>query len=147
MQKNGRKNMKIKILSLIVLGALLFTSCATSAAEEVTTPPAVNAIATDTDQNTSESSVSTTTVSFSKDIWPVIQQFALPAHGTEMKGGVSLASYEDIMKYIVPGDPAASELYKRLTGDGVPMMPPSGKLPDATIQLFYDWIAQGAQNN
>jgi hypothetical protein len=38
-------------------------------------------------------------------------------------------------------------LYKRLTGDGVDVMPPSGPLPAETIQLFYDWIKQGAQDN
>lgn len=139
--------MKIKNLSMIILGALFLTACAAPVTEVVTTLPAVNEPAATTDQNTDESSAVESMVSFSKDIWPVIQQFALPAHGTEMKGGVQLESYEDIMKYVEPGDPEASVLYKYLTGNGVPVMPPSGKLPDATIQLFYDWIVQGALNN
>ncbi len=86
-------------------------------------------------------------VSFSNDIWPVIQEFALTAHGQQQKGGVSLASYDDSVNYVVPGDPTASELYKRLTGDSVPFMPPTGKLPNSTIQLFYDLITQGPANN
>jgi predicted small secreted protein len=133
------KDMKTKILSLIVVSALFLSACSTVSAGGTAVQPTSNSSPTTTDQ--------TTAISFSKDIMPIIQQFALPAHGSEMKGGVSLETYDDIMKYVVPGDPQASVLYKYLTGDGVPVMPPSGKLPDATIQLFYDWIAQGAQNN
>lgn len=139
--------MKSKVLSILVLGALFLAACAATPAKEGTTLPAVSSTATSAVQGTGDTSEVAAEVSFSKDIWPVIQQFALPAHGTEGKGGVFLENYDDIMKYVVPGDPAASELYKRLTGDGVSVMPPSGKLPDATIQLFYDWIAQGAKNN
>lgn len=147
--------MKIKTLSLIVLATILVAACSTSPNVETTSAPVTEqqttTAATDSQENTAsnsgDSSSTAAEVSFSKDIFPVIQQFALPAHGQQQKGGISLANYEDIMKYVVPGDPAASELYKRLTGDGVPVMPPTGKLPDDTIQLFYDWIAQGAKNN
>jgi hypothetical protein len=78
---------------------------------------------------------------------PVLQQFANPAHTTAGRGGVFLATYEDVLSHVLPGNPEESELYRRLTGDGVPVMPPSGKLPDEIIQLFYDWIMQGAKNN
>lgn len=146
--------MKIKTLSLIVLATILVAACSTSPNVETTSAPVTEqqtiTAATDSQENTASNSGDSNTaaeVSFSKDIFPVIQQFALPAHGQQQKGGISLANYEDIMEYVVPGDPAASELYKRLTGDGVPVMPPTGKLPDDTIQLFYDWIAQGAKNN
>ncbi|NMB61128.1 MAG: hypothetical protein GYA18_02150 [Chloroflexi bacterium] len=146
--------MKIKTLSLIVLATILVAACSTSPNVETTSAPVTEqqtiTAATDSQENTASNSGDSSTaaeVSFSKDIFPVIQQFALPAHGQQQKGGISLANYEDIMEYVVPGDPAASELYKRLTGDGVPVMPPTGKLPDDTIQLFYDWIAQGAKNN
>lgn len=146
--------MKIKTLSLIVLATILVAACSTSPNVETTSAPVTEqqtiTAATDSQENTASNSGDSSTaaeVSFSKDIFPVIQQFALPAHGQQQKGGISLANYEDIMEYVVPGDPAASELYKRLIGDGVPVMPPTGKLPDDTIQLFYDWIAQGAKNN
>ena len=85
-------------------------------------------------------------VSFSGDIWPIIDQYALNAHGG--KGGVFLESYEDILEQVVPGDPEGSRLYQVLTAtNGAPQMPPSGPLPDEMIQLFYDWISQGAPNN
>lgn len=86
-------------------------------------------------------------VSFSKDIYPVLEQFAFPSHSTVGNGGVFLETYEDVLNYVVPGKPEESMLYKRLTGDGVGIMPPGGKLPDETLRLFYDWIAQGAKDN
>lgn len=146
--------MKPKIISLVLLGTLFLAACASStpsgtsntSIETATVSNAANTAAA-TEENTNTGTTTTAEVSFSKDIWPVIQEFALPAHGTQAKGGVFLENYDDIMKYVIPGDPQASDLYKYLTGDGVPVMPPSGKLPDATIQLFYDWIAQGAKNN
>lgn len=86
-------------------------------------------------------------ISFTHDIVPVLQKFANPAHISAGRGGVFLSTYEDVIKYVVPGNPKESQLYRRLIGDGVYVMPPSGKLPDETIQLFYDWILQGAKNN
>lgn len=84
-------------------------------------------------------------VSFIQDVWPIIEEYALNAHGG--KGGVFLESYEDILNYVTPGDPENSMLYKALIGDGLKLMPPDGPLPDEMIQTFYDWIAQGALNN
>jgi len=86
-------------------------------------------------------------VSFSQDVWPIFEQYVVKAHGG--KGGVFLESYDDIMKYVVPGDPENSMLYKSLIGDGVQRMPPPPEAPlaDDLIQTIYDWIAQGAQNN
>lgn len=47
---------------------------------------------------------------------------------------------------VVPGDHAASELWVRMSdGAGAGnVMPPSGKLDDATIQAVSDWIDAGA---
>lgn len=45
---------------------------------------------------------------------------------------------------VVPGNPEASELYLRLTGDGFTKMPLLGSLSDSEIQLVYDWIEAGA---
>jgi len=92
-----------------------------------------------------EQSTDSDQISFSKDIWPILEENALTTHGG--KGGVFLESYEDIMNYVEPGDPGNSLLNKALTADGMQQMPPSGALPDEIIQLFYDWIDQGAKNN
>jgi len=87
----------------------------------------------------------TAEVSFSQDVWPIFEEYALAAHGG--KGGVFLESYTDIMNYVTPGDPENSMLYKALIGDGVKQMPPDAPLPDEMIQTIYDWIQQGAQDN
>ncbi len=145
--------MKVRFITLLIAGALAVAACAPAAVEapaveaaepaEVMMPeaPAEEAMAEEAPADAAPASE----VSFSADIWPVIEKFALAAHGG--KGGVFLESYEDIMNYVVPGKPEESMLYKALTADGMKQMPPSGRLPDATIQLFYDWILQGAPNN
>jgi len=145
--------MKIKSFTFILLGALVLAACAPAAAvEEVAEPMVEEAMPAAEEEMAVEESHSedmdssmAEEVSFSKDIWPVIEMYALNAHGGA--GGVFLESYEDILGYVVPGNPEGSMLYKALIADGMPVMPPSGKLPDETIQLFYDWIAQGAKDN
>ena len=48
---------------------------------------------------------------------------------------------------VVPGDTTNSILAQRVTGAQGALMPPSGKLSDAEIQLILDWIAAGAPEN
>jgi hypothetical protein len=143
--------MKIRFFTLLVMTGLFLAACAPAAVIEPEPSPVIVMEVTPTTEQvpaateTPAAEVMAAEVSFSKDVWPVIEKFALKAHGGT--GGVFLESYSDIMKYVVPGDPKASMLYKRLTADGVAQMPPSGPLPAETIQLFYDWIMQGAKNN
>ncbi len=151
--------MKMKSILAIVLAALFVAACSSSAPTaqaaatdtasstavmEATIPADNQAAATDTTAAGTDLQV---TVSFSQDVWPILEQYAVAAHGG--KGGVFLESYSDIMNYVVPGDPENSMLYKALIGDGVDRMPPppADPLPDAMIQTIYDWIAQGALDN
>jgi len=154
--------MKKKIFALLFAGVLILAAC-TPATEVVEEAPAVaeeEAMEKEDDAAMEESSdegameeeaqddaamEAKTEVSFSMDIWPVIEKYALNAHGGS--GGIFLESYEDIVEQVVPGNPEESMLYRVLIADGVPQMPPAGPLPEETIQLFYDWIAQGAPNN
>lgn len=99
----------------------------------------------DTEEEAMEADSETAEVSFSADVWPIIEQYALNAHGG--KGGIFLESYDDIVAQVVPGDPENSMLYKVLIGDGAPQMPPGNPLPEELIQTIYDWIDQGAKNN
>jgi len=149
--------MKTKISLLLVVSALILGACAPAVVEEAPAPevmeeapaqeaPAAEAPAPE-EAAPAEDATMAAEVSFSQDLVPVLEQFANPAHTSAGRGGVFLSTYEDVLKYVVPGNPEESELYRRLMGDGVPVMPPSGKLPDETIQLFYDWIMQGAKNN
>jgi hypothetical protein len=142
--------MKSKLLLLSLVGVLILAACAPAAVEESVVEAPQEAAAPEVEVAPTEDpapveEAASVEVSFSSDIWPVIEQYALSAHGG--RGGVFLESYEDIMNYVVPGQPENSRLYKALTGDGEKQMPPTGRLPEPIIQLFYDWISQGAPNN
>ena len=137
--------MKIKNLTVILLATLIIIACAPAVAAEPTEVTENNTapeIISDVEDNDSDT---ITEVSFTKDIWPVIEEFALDTHGG--KGGIFLENYDDIAGYVIPGNPEESVLYKSLIGDGEIQMPPEGPLPDNIIQLFYGWIKQGAKDN
>ncbi len=142
--------MKVKNSAILIIAGLLLAACASGApAAEATAPAVVEETTVVEDAAAVEEAatvdVSAETVSFSQDVWPILEKYALAAHGG--KGGVYLESYEDITKYVTPGDPENSMLYKALIGDGLKRMPPDAPLPDALIQTIYDWIKQGALNN
>ena len=148
--------MKNKLIFVLIAGVLVLGACAPAAVPEVTAPEVVEEAmveepaAEDTAMEEAAPVAEVPAgdeVSFSADLVPILEQWAYPAHSTQGRGGIFLATYDDIMQYVIPGNPEESMLYRRLIGDGVPVMPPSGKLPDETIQLFYDWILQGAKNN
>jgi cytochrome c551/c552 len=48
---------------------------------------------------------------------------------------------------IVSGDTANSVLAQRVSGTQGALMPPSGKMSEAEIQIILDWIAAGAPEN
>ena len=149
--------MKSKSLIVMLAAMLLIAACAPAApadepvlAEEEMMAESAPETEMEADEaaNTTEMDSAedmTAEVSFSQDVWPIIEEYALAAHGG--KGGVFLESYADIMKYVTPGDPENSMLYKALIGDGVKQMPPDAPLPDEMIQTIYDWIKQGAKDN
>jgi len=147
----NKKNISIFAISLFLIAACAPASQVEEAVPEVTAESSQvmeeqEAEAGEMEAEVeSEQPIESDQVSFSKDVWPILEENALTAHGG--KGGVFLESYEDIMNYVEPGDPENSLLYKALTADGMQQMPPSGALPDDMIQLFYDWIDQGAKNN
>ena len=88
-------------------------------------------------------------VSFQEDILPILQaNCAVPGcHAAPNPArGLNLETYADFEKGNVfnPGDSKGSEVIRRIDGGG---MPPAGPLPDAQIQLFKDWIDEGAKDN
>ncbi len=138
--------MKTKFSVLIIIAALFLAACSSAAPVAATSTAQVEPTSeASTSATVAVDSAAGTTVSFSKDVWPILEKYAVSSHGG--KGGVYLENYDQIMKYVKPGDPENSTLYKVLIGDGVPQMPPEGKLPDNLIQTIYNWIKQGALNN
>ncbi|MCH8979171.1 MAG: PSD1 domain-containing protein [Armatimonadetes bacterium] len=100
------------------------------------------------------SSVQERSVSFSREIAPILRANCLSCHGggTEF-GGLDLGSEGSVRRggvsggLIVPGDAASSLLVRRLRGlDGLPQMPFGFKpLSEEQIRLIERWIDEGAR--
>src|SRR4051794_12213388 len=90
-------------------------------------------------------------VSFSKDVVPLLTQRCMECHGREpLMANLDLRTRDGALKgakhgpVIVPGDAAASHLYRRLIGEETPPMPLGGRLTDAEIATIKEWIDSGA---
>jgi Protein of unknown function (DUF1553)/Protein of unknown function (DUF1549)/Planctomycete cytochrome C len=90
---------------------------------------------------------------FESHIRPALVKHCLACHSneTEVNGGLlldSLAGWKnggDSGKVIEPGDPTASLLVKAIEYDDPHLqMPPDGRMPKQTIELFRKWIHDGA---
>src|SRR5262245_52557240 len=97
-------------------------------------------------------------VAFDRDIRPILSDQCYPCHGPDparRKAGLRLdlessaRADRDGRRAIIPGDSAASELYRRITAeDADERMPPpkSGKgLTAPQIETLRRWIAEGAR--
>jgi mono/diheme cytochrome c family protein len=90
---------------------------------------------------------------FTANVLPIFQAKCAACHGS--MGGWTATSYSDVMTtgahppVVIPGNASNSLLVQKLQGiqPSGSMMPPSGKLPDAEIQIIIDWINAGALNN
>ena len=96
------------------------------------------------------------TVSYSDNIEPILNErcaFAgchVVGHGTNL----DLSSYDTFKQggnsgaTFVADDGEGSLVVKRIDGSQPPQMPPGGPpLDQDQIQLFIDWINEGAENN
>jgi hypothetical protein len=151
------KMMKKSLVAILFVSVFLFAACTPSSSEveeqvaeiEVSAPetaveePALEEA--EAEESSMDEMEEKAEVSFSADVWPILEEYAVAAHGG--KGGVFLESYEDIMDQVEPGNPESSMLYKVLIGDGVKQMPPGNPLPDEMISVIHDWIEQGAREN
>ncbi len=92
-------------------------------------------------------------VSFQEDILPILQASCVGqgCHaGPNPQVGLNLETYAGFEKgsgggpVFNPGDSKGSKVVRRIDGGG---MPPGAPLDGAQIQLFKDWIDEGAKNN
>jgi hypothetical protein len=89
---------------------------------------------------------------FETHIRPALVENCLSCHGPEKtQGGLRLDTSESLLRggdsgaVILPGDPEGSPLLKAIEYlDPSLQMPPSGKLPDSTVDNFREWIRRGA---
>ncbi|MEZ0268294.1 MAG: PSD1 and planctomycete cytochrome C domain-containing protein [Phycisphaerae bacterium] len=98
------------------------------------------------------------TILFNRDVRPILSDNCYACHGPDdkkRKGGVHLNTFEgataekDGRRALVPGDPATSELVKRvLTADEDDLMPPADsgkKLTPQQKQILKAWVEQGGK--
>jgi hypothetical protein len=85
-------------------------------------------------------------------IAPILAERCVMCHsGPSAAAGLRLDTFESLLAgsanglVVKPGDPASSELLKRLNGRSQPPMPMTGPpfLTDAEVALFESWIAGG----
>ena len=92
------------------------------------------------------------TVDFDKQIQPILSDRCYHCHGPDEQARMAdlrLDEQEGALQVVVPGDPANSELWSRLTSEDLDevMPPPDSKLvvSQRERELIRDWIQQGAK--
>ena len=98
-------------------------------------------------------------ISYSQHVQPIYDQNCISCHPSsgnlDLTAGNSYAETVNVNasaysgKLVVPGDPEASVLYKKIDGSGAygTNMPIGGSLSSTQINTIKQWILEGAQNN
>jgi len=93
-------------------------------------------------------------VSYSKHVYPVLNDRCQPCHyPRDKKGGLDVSTYAAFMKggktknMVVPGDPDKSFVIKEIVGKDPPMPKNANPLTAPQIDLITKWIKEGARNN
>lgn len=89
------------------------------------------------------------TVSFVKDVVPILTQRCGGCHVAKASGRFSMKDYESLMKghpvngiVVAPGNPPGSVLLEMIESE---QMPPSGGVPAQEYQTLVTWVAEGAK--
>lgn len=92
--------------------------------------------------------------SYSLQVVPIFQAKCQACHNQNSAlGGWDSTSHGAVIttgnssQVVISGDLTASVLAQRVTGTQGAVMPPSGKMSDAEVQIILDWIAAGAPDN
>lgn len=144
--------MAVLIMSLAACGGS--TQPAAGATDAPSSPTDSGNTATSLPDSAGPSAIPATdaSVSFSKDILPILQSRCVNCHGGQRtEKNLELTSYANIMAgsengvVVVPGDPAGSKLIELIQQGKMPKRGPK-VLPDQ-LQLLIDWVQAGAPNN
>lgn len=121
--------MERRIINLLILGMVVFSSCYYDVAE--TLYPAATC--------------STTNMSYVTDINPILQQNCFSCHSASVNNGnVTLEGYNQLIPYVNNGHLVGT--IKHQSGFS-PMPQNSSPLSDCEIAKIEQWVIQGAQNN
>ncbi|MEX1138408.1 MAG: c-type cytochrome domain-containing protein [Bacteroidota bacterium] len=97
-------------------------------------------------------------LTYTKNVSPIIKKYCLPCHleENENPSGLAMDNYELLMKggnegdTVIDGKPKSSNLYLKLLADppfGKQMPRNRRKLTEDEARVIYDWIAQGAKKD
>jgi len=92
----------------------------------------------------------TDNMSFSTDVWPVINSTCTGCHGgANPAGGIKLENFTDVAAASAIGPGNYGSLYGAIShaSGNSPMPKNSSKLNDCTVAKIKAWIDQGAQDN
>ena len=142
----GQVFKQLSVVALILVGVFLLSACGTSPSANV------NSAAAPQVQGSSSTGSSSSNVSFSKDVMPILQNSCIQCHGGQKtEKGLDMTSYNALMAgsqrgaVVVPGN-AADSSFIHLVANG--NMPKRGqKLSADQIQILTDWVNAGAPNN
>jgi hypothetical protein len=167
------KSMYVKVAIFVLIVGLL-TACGSqatntpaaspteavaSATNAATEPPLSTdtAVPTDTAAATeapaaTEPAAQGATVSFANDILPIIESRCISCHGGQRtEKGLDMKTFESLMAgsengpVVTPGDAAQSKFVELVANQKMPKRGP--KLTPPQVQLFTDWVNQGALDN
>src|SRR5262245_27435254 len=90
-------------------------------------------------------------ITYQDHVRPILENRCLNCHNAEKKkGGLDLSTFGNAMAggsggvALEPGDPSASKLFKVITHQAEPYMPPkSDKLPQPELDVISKWISGG----
>ncbi|MBU3661362.1 MAG: hypothetical protein FGM14_15950 [Flavobacteriales bacterium] len=81
------------------------------------------------------------TVSYSTEVWPIIEQYCTGCHDVGNSTGYTLTNHTNVSSN-------AAAIVGSMKGSGFQFMPQGGEaLPDSVIQKIQCWISQGKKNN
>jgi hypothetical protein len=88
-------------------------------------------------------------VDFGRDVRPILASNCFLCHGPDpssRKADLRLDLHEGLLRVLVPGNPDASELIRRVTDHGEDHMPPGKRKPltEHEINILHQWIETGA---
>ena len=136
------KSLYGKITAFILLAGVL-SACVPQAADTSASQP-TDAAAQPVAQNT--------TISFTKDVLPILQSRCVNCHGGErVSKGLNLKTYNDLMTgsengpVVTAGKAPDSLLVEMIVSQKMPKNGP--KLTSQQVQLITEWVNQGALNN
>lgn len=140
----ARKKSKIigglPLLPVVLALVFLLAACGGNGMEE-TAPPA-----------TKEMSSGGDSVSFANDVLPIINNRCAKCHGGDrIEKQLNLLSYSTLIAgsengpVVVPGDADSSKLIELIATQKMPKR--GAKLNTVQVQVFTDWVNQGALDN